>query len=37
MSEQFKKELTDLLNIHNVDNKCCMPDFLLAEMIINFG
>jgi hypothetical protein len=35
-NEQFKKELEDLLNSHCIENVCDMPDFLLAEMIINF-
>jgi len=35
MDEQFKKELEVLLNKHSIENKCDMPDFLLAEMITN--
>ncbi len=34
--EQFKKELEGLLNSHSIENECDMPDFLLAEMIVNF-
>ncbi len=36
MEDAFKKELTDLINSHSIENKCAMPDFLLAEMIVNF-
>ena len=32
----FKKELKTLLNQHCIENECSMPDFLLAEMIVNF-
>jgi len=35
-NKQFKKELQVLLNSHCIENECDMPDFLLAEMIINF-
>ena len=34
--DDFKKELQDLLNLHCIENECDMPDFLLAEMIVNF-
>ena len=34
--KQFKKELKDLLNSHCIENECDVPDFLLAEMIVNF-
>jgi hypothetical protein len=30
---QFKKELTELLNRHSVENTVDMPDFILADMI----
>jgi len=33
---EFKKELEGLLNSHCIENECDMPDFLLAEMIVNF-
>jgi len=34
--DAFQKELKDLINSHSIENECDMPDFLLAEMIINF-
>lgn len=33
--EEFKKELEILINKHCIENKCDMPDFILAEMICN--
>jgi len=33
--EKFKKELEELINKHSIENECDMPDFLLAEMIVN--
>jgi len=33
---EFKKELEDLINRYSIENKCDMPDFLLAEMVVNF-
>ena len=33
---QFKTKLKNLLNEHNIENECDMPDFLLADMIVNF-
>ena len=30
----FKDELTLLINKHSIENKCDMPDYLLAEMIV---
>ena len=35
-NKQFKRELADLLNSHCIENECDMPDFLLAEMIVEF-
>ena len=35
-NKQFRKELKDLLNSHCIENECDVPDFLLAEMIVNF-
>ena len=32
---EFKKELESLINLHCIENECDMPDFLLAEMIVN--
>lgn len=32
--DKFKKELEGLINKHCVENECDMPDFLLAEMIV---
>ena len=34
--KKFKKELEELINLHCIENKCDMPDFMLAEMICNF-
>jgi hypothetical protein len=31
--ENFKKELTQLINKHSIENKIDMPDFILAEML----
>ena len=36
MNKQFKEELKNLINRYNVENVCDMPDYLLAEMIVNF-
>jgi len=33
---KLKKELACLLNLHCIENECDMPDFLLAEMIVDF-
>ena len=33
--KKFKKELAVLINKHSIENVCDMPDFLLAEMIVN--
>ena len=33
--KEFKKELEGLINKYSIENKCDMPDFLLAEMIVN--
>ena len=35
-NKQFKDALMDLLNGYSIENECDMPDFLLAEMIVNF-
>jgi len=35
MSE-FEKELENLINRHRIENECDIPDFLLAELIVNF-
>jgi len=32
----FQRELEELINKHNVENECDMPDFILAEMVVNF-
>jgi len=34
-SIQFEKELTQLINKHSIENILDMPDFLIAEMLIN--
>ena len=33
--ELFQKELEALINKHSIENECDMPDFILAEMIVN--
>ncbi len=34
MEDKFRKELTDLLNIHGIDNLSNTPDFVLADYLI---
>jgi hypothetical protein len=34
--DEFQKELENLINKHSIENKCDIPDFLLAEMIVGF-
>ena len=34
--EKFKKELEVLINNHSIENECDMPDFILAELLVNF-
>ena len=34
--EKFEKELEALINKHSIENKCDMPDFILARMIVAF-
>lgn len=36
MEKTFQKELEELINKHSIENKCDMPDFLLAEMVCRF-
>lgn len=31
---QFKKELQRLLNFYSVDNYCNIPDYLLADLLV---
>lgn len=31
----FKSDLEDLLNTHNIDSECNMPDYQLADYIID--
>lgn len=31
----FKEELAELINKHCIENKCDVPDFILADMICN--
>lgn len=33
--DNFQKELKELINKHSIENFCDMPDFILAEMIVN--
>lgn len=35
MNQQFKKDLTKLLNTYSVDAVCNIPDDVLAEYLIN--
>lgn len=35
MNYEFKKELTILLNKYSIDNKVNLPDFILAETVVN--
>ena len=32
----FEKELANLINKYSMENKCDIPDFLLASMICNY-
>jgi len=32
---EFQKELTELINKHSVENDVDMPDFMLAELLVN--
>lgn len=34
--KEFEKELTKLINKHCVENRCDIPDFLLASMVTNY-
>ena len=34
--DKFQKDLEHLINTHAIENICDVPDFLLAEMIVNF-
>jgi len=34
MHDQFKKELTDLINMHGLDRHCKAPDHVLADYMI---
>ena len=34
--KEFEKELTELINRHSLENRCDIPDFLLASMISNY-
>ena len=36
MTEQFKKQLEDLINVNGVDVLCDKPDYKLAEMVCKF-
>jgi len=36
MMDNFEKELSELINKHSIENKCDIPDFLLASMISNY-
>jgi len=34
--EDFKKELTKLINKHSIENYADMPDFIMAQMVCDF-
>ena len=34
--DEFKKELTELLNKHSIESTCDMPDFIMADMVFDF-
>ena len=34
--KEFEKELTTLINKYSIENKCDIPDFLLAEMVCRY-
>ncbi len=36
MNEEFEKELESLINKHNIETECDIPDFLLAGMICGY-
>lgn len=36
MTEQFKKQLEDLINANCIDTLCNKPDYELAEMVCDF-
>jgi len=31
----FQKELEGLINKYSIENRCDMPDFILAQMLVN--
>ena len=31
--EEFEKDLARLINHHNIDGKCSVPDYMLAEYV----
>ena len=33
---EFEKELTNLINKYSIENRCDIPDFILARMITNY-
>ena len=30
---EFQKELASLINKHNIENECDMPDYMLADLL----
>jgi len=32
---EFQEQLKRLINVHSIENVCDMPDFLLAETLVN--
>ena len=34
--DSFKQALEDLINTHSIENECDIPDYLLAELVVNF-
>jgi len=37
MHDQFKKELTDLINMHGLDRHCNTPDYILADYMTEYA
>jgi len=34
--DKFKEELENLINKYGIEDECDIPDFILAEMIVDF-
>jgi len=35
LTKEFQDELTELINRHSIENVCDVPDFILAEYLVN--